>query len=81
MSLGPANANIAIVDISASPDVKIAFVSHSANADCVLTRNDFTKNLYSERIKAAIVDSSLADKWVMLTSNSMSADSPNCLLR
>ena len=78
---GASNASIAIVDLSAFPDVKIAFVTNYATADCKLMRSDFTESLYSASIKAAIVDKSVADKWVMIISNSMTADSPSCLLR
>lgn len=78
---GVGNASIAIVDLSAFPDVKVAFVTNYANADCKLMRSDFTESLYSARIKAAVVDKGLADKWVMLISNIMNADSPSCLLR
>ena len=78
---GVSNASIAIVDLYASPDVKIAFVTNYMNAHCKLMRSDFTESLYSARIKAAVVDKGLADKWVMLISNSMNADSPSCLLR
>ena len=74
-------ASIAIISLNSFPDVKIAFVTNRLSADCFLLKSHFTQNLQFAKIKAAIVTFQLADKRVMIISNSMNANSPSCLLR
>ena len=74
-------ASIAIVSLNSFPDVKIAFVTNRLSADCFLLRSHFIQNFQFAKIKAAVVNFQLADKRVMIISNSMNADSPSCLLR
>jgi hypothetical protein len=73
----PVKASISIIELYGNPDVKIAFISNSMNADCFLMKSDFTGG----RIKASIVHYTLADKLVMLITNTMNKDDPSCLLR
>ena len=74
-------ASIAIVSLNSFPDVKIAFVTKRLSAGCFLLKSHFTQNLQFAKIKAAIVTFQLADKRVMIISNSMNANRPSCLLR
>ena len=76
----PSSASIVIVPSNSLHDVKIAFVSNTQSADCFLLSSHFTKNYQFAQIKAAIVNFQLADKRVMIISNTMNADNPSCLL-
>ena len=74
-------ASIVIVPLGSFHDVKITFVSNHLTADCFLLRRHFTQNFQFAKIKATIVNFQLADKKVMIISNSMNANNPSCLLR
>ena len=77
----PTFAQVAVVDPSFNPRVRIALVSDPSLADCILLRSAFITNISAARFTVAIVNISLANKRVMIVDGSYARDDVNCLLR
>lgn len=73
---------IAVVHYSWPGAIRISITNNYQHADCLLMKNNFTKNIQWAKIHVAIVDSSFGpQKTVAVVSNRAIADKPDCLLR